>query len=311
MSDSRVANIVDGSARTLAHAISQVENDAPDAESLLEAIYSHTGSAYRLGITGPPGAGKSTLVNELTIRYRQADEKVGIITVDPSSPFSGGAILGDRLRMGRHYLDDQVFIRSMATRGNHGGLARRSQEVGDLLDAAGFTIIIFETVGVGQAELDVMQAVDTTLVVLVPESGDDIQLMKAGIIEIADVFAINKADRDGAGQLHHLIDQMLTHKEPAGAWQTPVVETSAARGEGIDDLYQQLQRHHNFLSESGGKEHKRLDREKLRVQDQVASVLAGRFWTPERRIMLDSLLGSASPYQLARDIVMAGTVDGK
>lgn len=284
MSDSRVANIVDGSARTLAHAISQVENDAPDAESLLEAIYSHTGSAYRLGITGPPGAGKSTLVNELTVRYRQADEKVGIITVDPSSPYSGGAILGDRLRMGRHYLDNQVFIRSMATRGNHGGLARRSQEVGDLLDAAGFTIIIFETVGVGQAELDVMQAVDTTLVVLVPESGDDIQLMKAGIIEIADVFAINKADRDGAGQLHHLIDQMLTHKEPTGAWPTPVVETSAARGEGIDDLFRQLQRHHNFLSESGGREHKRLDREKLRVQDQVASVLAGRFWTPERQI---------------------------
>ncbi|MCH8328204.1 MAG: methylmalonyl Co-A mutase-associated GTPase MeaB, partial [Candidatus Marinimicrobia bacterium] len=192
-----------------------------------------------------------------------------------------------------------------------GGLARRSQEVGDLLDAAGYTVIIFETVGVGQIELEVMRAADTTLVVLVPESGDDIQLMKAGIIEIADVFAINKADREGAGVLHHLIDQMLTHKEPTGPWQIPVVETCATKGDGIDDLFGRLQDHRDFLAESGGREDKRRGREKLRVQDQVGSVLQDRFWTPERRIMLDSLVGSVSPYQLARDIVLTGTVDGQ
>ncbi len=303
MPDAAIQSLLDGSGKALAAAISLVEDESSRAEALLEAIYPHTGSAYRIGITGPPGAGKSSLVDQLITRFRQSDRRVGVISVDPTSPFTGGALLGDRLRMGRHYRDRDVFIRSMATRGHSGGLASRSQEVGDLLDAAGFGVLLFETIGVGQIELDVMEAVDTTLVVLVPESGDDIQLMKAGIIEIADVFAINKADREGAGRLASLLEQMLAMKPDAGGWQVPVEKTSATRNEGLDELYGRLLEHHAHLQESGAGRRKQEQRYRRRVESQVASQVMGKFWTPARGHLLESRLEAVSPYELARTIL--------
>lgn len=298
-----VEQLLAGSTLALAQVISQVENESPQAPCLLDALYPYSGTAYRLGITGPPGAGKSTLVDQLTRLYRKAGLKVGIMGVDPTSPFTGGALLGDRLRMSGHQLDNGVFIRSMATRGETGGLAARSQEVGDVLDAAGFDILIFETVGVGQVELDVVEAVDTTLVVLIPESGDDIQLMKAGILEIADVFVINKSDREGAGQLRHLLEQLLTLKENDTPWKTPVCQTSATQGVGIEELRELLGSHRAYLKESGGQAHKRRQRVRQRVEMLVAREVMTGFWTQDRRDALDAGLGTVPPYKLARIIL--------
>ena len=283
--------------------ISLVEDESPQVPPLLDALFPGVGQAYRIGITGPPGAGKSTLVDRITRIYREAGKRVGIIVVDPSSPFTGGALLGDRLRMSEHYLDEGVFIRSMATRGETGGLAARSQEVGDVLDAAGYDIIIFETVGVGQVELDVVETVDTTLVVLVPESGDDIQLMKAGIIEIGDVFVINKSDREGARQLGHILEQLLALKEEQVEWKTPVCQTSATQGSGIEELMQFLELHHSHLHDSGGHFSKRRDRARQRIHRLVAESVMSDFWNKHRQDILEKGLETVPPYQLARSIL--------
>ncbi len=240
-----------GNQRSLARLISRVEQDRADVPAIMQRLYPQLGKAFCIGITGPPGAGKSTVTDKLTAHVRQLGMTVGIIAVDPTSPFSGGAVLGDRIRMQQHYLDDGVFIRSMATRGRHGGLSHTAKGVIKLLDAFGKDIIIVETVGVGQTELDIVETADTTVVILVPEAGDTVQAMKAGIMEIADLFVVNKADRDGSDRM--LMDlRMLVHMNAdADGWEIPVLATQAHVGVGMSELYEAIEQHHTRLQETG------------------------------------------------------------
>jgi len=234
----------------LARLITLVENRHADTTMILSRIHRQCGRAYTLGVTGPPGAGKSTLVDRLTGKLRDTGHSVGIVAIDPSSPFSGGAVLGDRIRMQGHYLDEQVFIRSLSTRGSHGGLARATRNVSQLLDAFGKQFVIIETVGVGQTELDVMRIADTTIVVLVPEAGDTVQTMKAGLLEIADIFVVNKADREGALRIKAELEMMLQLRPPAD-WTVPVLATEGTTGKGIEELLAAVLRHRDFSAHSG------------------------------------------------------------
>lgn len=231
-----------GDRRALARLITLVENRTPEVPAVMQRLYPRLGRAMLIGLTGPPGAGKSTLGDKLIAQFRQAGKTVGVVAVDPSSPFSGGAVLGDRVRMQEHFLDPGVFIRSLSTRGRHGGLARASREVVHVLDAFGFDVVLVETVGVGQTELDIMGLAHTTVVVLVPEAGDTIQVMKAGLLEIADVFVVNKADRDGARRLKNELEVML-HLRPASSWNVPVLLTEANANKGIEELVKQIEGH--------------------------------------------------------------------
>jgi LAO/AO transport system kinase len=240
-----------GAQRPLARLISMVEREDPAIPALMQQLYPHRGGAYSIGITGPPGGGKSTLVDRLTAVLRKQGLAVGIIAADPTSPFSGGAILGDRIRMQQHYLDPGVFIRSMATRDRHGGLPPSAKDVMKLMDAAGKDIILVETVGVGQTELDIVEATDTTVVLLVPEAGDAIQTLKAGLMEIADIFVVNKADREGADRLIAELGMMREIQQAAEDWDIPIIATQAHHGVGIDELYAKIEAHHQFLEASG------------------------------------------------------------
>jgi len=241
-----IEKILASDTRALARAISRVEDGVGDAAEMMKAIFPHTGRAMVIGITGSPGAGKSSLVDKLALLYRQRGERIGIIAVDPSSPFSGGAILGDRIRMQALGLDRGVFIRSMATRGNLGGLARSTVDAVAILDAAGFDKVIVETVGVGQDEVEIVKTADVSVVVLVPGMGDDIQAIKAGIMEIGDVFVINKADRDGVLRTEKELETLLSLAMRPDYWQPPVVKTVAIENTGIEELAAAIEKYYEF-----------------------------------------------------------------
>jgi LAO/AO transport system kinase len=246
-----IAKLLSGDPRSVARAITTVESGAAESAGLMKAVFPKTGNALVIGITGSPGAGKSSLVDKLAFHYKDKGEKVGIVCIDPSSPFSGGAILGDRIRMATLGLDKNIFIRSMATRGNLGGLSRATVDAVAILDAAGFDKVIVETVGVGQDEVEIVKTADVSVVVLVPGMGDDIQAIKAGIMEIGDVFVINKADREGVLRTQKELESLLSRAHPPDKWKPPIVPTVAPENKGIEDLAAAIESYSSYLKESG------------------------------------------------------------
>ena len=276
-----------GDVRALSRIISWVENSGGEIYPELKPIFSRTGRAFRIGITGPPGAGKSTLVDGLSSLWRSEKRSVGIIAVDPTSPFSGGALLGDRVRMTRAGLDPGVFIRSMATRGNLGGLAESALDAADILDAFGKDVIILETVGVGQSELDVARTADSTVVVLVPESGDGVQAMKAGLMEIGDIFVLNKSDRPSADRAAEDLKTALDLKRDHDSWKPPVISTIANKGDGLTDLLQSMKAHWRVLAETGTLKDKRSNRHRERIRQLVEREMRRKMWSEDRSTLLD------------------------
>jgi LAO/AO transport system kinase len=265
-----------GDVRGISRAITAIENHQPEAEELLRILFPQTGQAYLTGITGAPGTGKSTLVDRLAAHYRKQKENVGVIAVDPTSPYTGGAILGDRIRMQGHAGDEGIFIRSMATRGFLGGLARATAEVALLLDAAGKHQVLIETVGVGQDEIDIVRLADCVLVVMVPGLGDDIQNMKAGLMEIGDIFVLNKADREGADRLEQQLDAMLSLVMPRDGWHPPVVRTIASENKGIDVLAETVGKFRKHFAESGERQRKHVEHWKKRLMELLEGRLLER-----------------------------------
>ena len=271
--NSTADKIIQGDLRAISRAITAIENHSPGSEQLLKQLFPHTGHAYLTGITGAPGTGKSTIVDRLAAVHRKRNEPVGIVAVDPTSPYTGGAILGDRIRMQGHASDNGIFIRSMATRGFLGGLARSTAEVALLLDAAGKRQVLIETVGVGQDEIDIVRLADCVLVVLVPGLGDDIQNMKAGLMEIGDIFVLNKADREGADRLEEQLHAMLSLVMPRDGWHPPVVRTVATENRGIEDLASTIAKFRKHFESSGQRQQKQIDHWQNRLLEMLESRL--------------------------------------
>lgn len=309
LSNDLIKNIFKNERRAVARAISVVEEDNSIASNLLKQIYKKAGNAYRIGITGPPGAGKSTITNQLTKLYRKNGKKVGIIAVDPTSPFTGGALLGDRVRMTEIGNDEGVFIRSMATRGSIGGLSKKAVDAADVLDAAGFDYVILETVGVGQSELDIAQAADTTIVVLVPESGDSVQAMKAGLMEIADFFVLNKSDRPGSDQAITSLQTILMMKDhDEKSWLPNIIKTVASENKGISEIAGEIENHSSYMNKYNLFLPKREKQTKVRIKEIVESKLKEELWSESGENSLNSsiekvVLGDLSPYHIAEDII--------
>jgi LAO/AO transport system kinase len=300
--------VLSGDVRALARAISMAEDRDPEASRLVAELQPNTGKAYLVGLTGSPGTGKSTLVDALVKVVREKGQTVGVIAVDPSSPFTGGAVLGDRIRMSRHTLDKGVFIRSMGARGHLGGLAAATREAIHLLDAYGRDVILVETVGVGQSELEISTICDTVVLVVMPESGDAVQTIKAGILEIADVFVVNKADLGGAEKTRRLIQDALA-MGPKQAWRPPIVLVSAVKEDGIEAVWEAVVAHRKFLEDSGGLESRR----EQRLKQEVVSIVAERARedarqmlegdTPIGRRLRENRNGKLNPYELADELL--------
>lgn len=272
-----IERFLKGDTLAAARVISLVEDDIPEGHKILDSLYGRVGTAHRLGVTGPPGAGKSTIVDQVVLLLRKEDRKIGILAVDPSSPFTGGAFLGDRIRMQDIALDEAVFIRSLATRGGQGGLPRTAEDICDIMDAFGKDTILIETAGVGQTELEIVHAADTTVVVLVPESGDSVQAMKAGLMEIGDIFCVNKSDREGSDRAVSTLKEILDYRNSDG-WHPPVVRTIATDGVGIEELVRAVSKHRMYLTQQGLMERKR----KERIEFKIVSAVRERMWEPVR-----------------------------
>ena len=271
-----VAKAREGDNRATARLLSLVENEEPGAAEAMRELYPQTGRARVIGVTGPPGGGKSTLVNRLAGAFREQGQRVAVVAVDPSSPFSGGALLGDRIRMSERFLDDGLFIRSMASRGHSGGLARTTSRVVNVLDAIGYGVVLVETVGVGQEEVEVIRVVDTVVLVTVPGLGDDIQAIKAGVLEIADVLVVNKADRPGADETARDLAQMLTLGKMRTSWKPPIVRTVATTGENVTQLVDAIEKHRVWAGENGERERRRRDAARAEVEDLLRESLIRR-----------------------------------
>jgi LAO/AO transport system kinase len=305
-----VAEVLNGHPRSISRLISRVEARDPECRPALAQIYEHTGRAHLIGITGVPGSGKSTLVRELALAARKTSRTIGIIAIDPSSPFSGGAILGDRIRMNELTGDPGIFIRSMATRGALGGLARASLDAVDLLDAAGFDMILLETVGVGQDEVDIVQAAHTTVVVSAPGLGDDVQAMKAGILEISDIHVVSKCDRADANKTVTDLKAMLSlglRMNSTTGWQPPVVRTSAEVKEGIDELLAAIDRHREHLQQSGELAQRRRRTAEMRMLKTAEDILRANFIGRDDDIVVDLvervITRALDPYTAAMDLL--------
>jgi LAO/AO transport system kinase len=303
------AKVLKGDVRAAARLISLIEDESPEAPKEMESLYPHTGKAYIVGVTGAPGVGKSTLTDNLIGACRQQNMTVGVIAIDPTSALTGGAILGDRVRMQRHSADPGVFIRSLATRGWTGGLAKAALGAVHVMDAMGKDVIIVETVGSGQVEIDIVKAADTTLLVLAPDAGDEIQTMKAGILESADIIAVNKADKEGADRVKTDLETMLSMKARLpGEWLPPILMTEAVNGKGTDKLITQILKHREYLRESGGIIKRRRERAKLELIETLESAIKKMVHALDGGAFLEKLVddiqqGKTNPQQAAKEIL--------